>query len=83
MTKQPKSNGHSSPLVAPALVPDQTIMGPPTALPSPPTSQNGTPATLAVKTPSLPPSDWTVEDVVAWAKSKGFDDSVCEKFVGE
>lgn len=29
------------------------------------------------------PSTWTVEQVVAWAMSKGFDDMVCHKFMGE
>ncbi|KAF8885751.1 hypothetical protein BD779DRAFT_1532251 [Infundibulicybe gibba] len=27
------------------------------------------------------PSDWTVDDVVDWLKTKGFDESVCEKFI--
>ncbi|KAJ7654825.1 hypothetical protein B0H17DRAFT_993337 [Mycena rosella] len=26
------------------------------------------------------PSEWTVEDVVDWLKSKGFDEDVCDKF---
>jgi hypothetical protein len=29
------------------------------------------------------PSTWTVEQVVAWAMGKGFDDMVCHKFMGE
>jgi hypothetical protein len=29
------------------------------------------------------PSEWSVEEVVEWLKSKGFDESVCDKFVGE
>jgi hypothetical protein len=29
------------------------------------------------------PSMWSVDQVVAWAMSKGFDDAVCHKFVGE
>jgi hypothetical protein len=30
-----------------------------------------------------PPSEWSVEDVVDWLKSKGFDQDICDKFVGE
>lgn len=28
------------------------------------------------------PSEWTLDDVVDWLKSKGFDQDVCEKFIG-
>ena len=28
------------------------------------------------------PSDWTVDEVIDWLKSKGFDQSVCDKFIG-
>jgi hypothetical protein len=28
------------------------------------------------------PSDWSVDDVVEWLKSKGFDQDVCDKFIG-
>jgi hypothetical protein len=28
------------------------------------------------------PSEWSVEDVVNWLKSKGFDQNVCDKFIG-
>lgn len=28
------------------------------------------------------PSEWTLEDVVDWLKSKGFDQDVCDKFIG-
>lgn len=28
------------------------------------------------------PSDWTVEEVVAWLQKKGFDHDVCDKFIG-
>lgn len=27
------------------------------------------------------PTEWTVEETVKWLRSKGFDDSVCEKFI--
>ena len=29
------------------------------------------------------PSEWTVEEVVEWLKSKGFGQDVCDKFIGE
>lgn len=29
------------------------------------------------------PSEWTVEEVVEWLKSKGFDQAICDKFIGE
>ena len=30
-----------------------------------------------------PPMEWSVDDVVNWLKSKGFDQDVCDKFTGE
>ncbi|EIN11034.1 hypothetical protein PUNSTDRAFT_142897 [Punctularia strigosozonata HHB-11173 SS5] len=39
------------------------------------------PPTDTVKSPTSHPSEWTVEEVVEWLKSKGFDQSVCDKFV--
>lgn len=38
------------------------------------------------KTGAIPggsPSEWGVDEVVAWARSKGFDAAICEKFAGE
>ena len=29
------------------------------------------------------PSEWSVEEVVEWLKSKRFDQDVCDKFIGE
>jgi hypothetical protein len=29
------------------------------------------------------PSEWTVDEVVDWLKSKGFDEDVCDKFTGQ
>ncbi|KAJ7490170.1 hypothetical protein B0H11DRAFT_1694407, partial [Mycena galericulata] len=29
------------------------------------------------------PSEWTLEEVVEWIKSKGFDGDVCDKFIGK
>jgi SAM domain (Sterile alpha motif) len=39
-------------------------------------------ADLSAKKPRhVHPTDWTVEEVVDWLHSKGFDDAVCEKFI--
>ena len=34
------------------------------------------------KKPTTHPSEWTVEEVVDWLRSKGFGDDVCDKFIG-
>jgi len=34
------------------------------------------------KKPTAHPSEWTVEEVVDWLRSKGFGDDVCDKFIG-
>ena len=34
------------------------------------------------KGPASPPSEWSVDDVVDWLKSKGFDQAVCDNFIG-
>jgi hypothetical protein len=47
----------------------------PTQEPSPVSSQDGH------KAPSTHPSEWTLEEVIEWLKSKGFDQGVCDKFV--
>jgi hypothetical protein len=31
----------------------------------------------------VPPSEWNVDQVVEWAKGKGFDDGICNKFIGK
>ncbi|KAI0065849.1 hypothetical protein BV25DRAFT_1913283 [Artomyces pyxidatus] len=36
--------------------------------------------TAVAKKPSSHPSDWTVDEVVDWLRSKGFDEGVCDKF---
>ena len=54
----------------------------PLSLPSPPPSHNGTMTNQAAKSPSTHPSEWSVEEVVEWAKSKGFDSTVTDKFIG-
>lgn len=33
------------------------------------------------RAPAKPPATWTVEEVVEWAKSKSFDQFVCDKFI--
>lgn len=33
--------------------------------------------------PTGPPISWTVTEVVQWAKSKGFDESITDKFIGK
>jgi len=30
-----------------------------------------------------PPSEWTVDEVIEWLKSKGFGSDVCDKFIGQ
>jgi hypothetical protein len=52
-------------------------LGPALSLPStPPLDKN---ATVSEK----PASSWNVEEVVNWAITKGFDDSVCQRFRGK
>ncbi|THG96991.1 hypothetical protein EW026_g4932 [Hermanssonia centrifuga] len=41
--------------------------------------QSGSPD--GVKRPANHPSEWTVEEVVDWLRSKGFDQSVCDRFI--
>ncbi|WWD19138.1 hypothetical protein CI109_103596 [Kwoniella shandongensis] len=38
------------------------------------------PSNRSSATPGKPPSSWTIDDVFAWAQSKGFDEPICEKF---
>ena len=51
------------------------------------TSTSAKPASIPVSSAhernESPPSEWSVEDVVDWLKSKGFDQDICDKFVGE
>lgn len=39
-------------------------------------------STSIEKKEKTPPSEWTLEDVVDWLKGKGFDQDVCDKFIG-
>lgn len=53
---------------------------PPHSAQSPTTAAPVTPGTAA-RMPKTPPNTWTVNDVVEWAHSRGFDQSVCDKFI--
>lgn len=35
------------------------------------------------KRPATHPSEWSLEEVIEWLKAKGFDQGVCDKFIGE
>ncbi len=70
------------PIHSPAAVPAVAAAAAP-ALASPAASSPGglvSPGTAA-RMPAKPPMTWTVEEVVEWARSRGFDDGVCAKFV--
>jgi len=68
----------------------ETASSPAISLPSPPPSTAGPVqtaksfpvTTTPPKTDMSHPSEWSVEEVVEWAKGKGFDQSVCDKFIG-
>jgi len=38
--------------------------------------------TLSSLSPSKPPEEWVVEEVVDWLKAKGIDQASCDKFIG-
>ena len=38
--------------------------------------------TLSTLSPSKPPEEWVVEEVVDWLKAKGIDQVTCDKFIG-
>ncbi|KAI0774696.1 hypothetical protein BD413DRAFT_302983 [Trametes elegans] len=61
------------------LTPATTIGSFKTSTSTPHQVENGTPDTA--KKSGIHPSDWNVEDVVEWLKSKGFDQGVCDKFI--
>lgn len=50
------------------------------ASPSSSEQRNSTPNDS--KSPSNPPLEWSVEDVVDWLRAKGFDEGVCSLFIG-
>ncbi|RPD67460.1 hypothetical protein L226DRAFT_529790 [Lentinus tigrinus ALCF2SS1-7] len=43
--------------------------------------QSGTNTPDLAKKPTTHPSEWNVEEVIEWLKSKGFDQGVCDKFI--
>lgn len=47
-----------------------------------PTSAAPTQTTVEEKKEKKHPNDWSVEEVVEWLKSRGFDQDVCDKFTG-
>lgn len=63
---EPKENGSRSSGV-PSTKANE--LQPPLSLPATPNGQSN-------------PSMWNVDDVVKWARSKGFDDAICGKFRG-
>lgn len=83
---QQRANGESvSSLVSPSrstFQPEMKRVGSPQGLPSPPKSQDGT-VSSQTKFTNIPATEWSVDDVVDWAKSKGFDKTVCDKFIGK
>ena len=57
--------------------------GPASAMLQPPATASSMQNTLAEeKKEKSPPNEWSVEDVVDWLKSKGFDKEVQDKFIG-
>ncbi|TBU45202.1 hypothetical protein BD309DRAFT_989737 [Dichomitus squalens] len=42
---------------------------------------SGTDTPDLVRKPTTHPSEWTVDEVVEWLKSKGFDQGVCDQFI--
>lgn len=65
-------------LVSPPLSAASPSSGPISTLPTPPPVVDE----KTTKKEKVHPSDWVLEDVVEWLKSKGFDQDVCDKFVG-
>ena len=47
---------------------------------SPPAAAS--PVNLSVDLGNVLPGDWSVDQVIAWLKSRNFDDGICEKFAG-
>lgn len=67
-----------TPLVSPPLSATFPSSEPISTLPTPPPVVDE----KTTKKEKVHPSDWVLEDVVEWLKSKGFDQDVCDKFVG-
>lgn len=60
---------------APIAEPAAAIATASSPVPTSPASESGKSAN--------PPSEWTIEEVVAWLRSKKFDEGVCAKFTGK
>lgn len=69
MGGQDQLAGHGSPPATAVPAPVQTTF---------PTTANDT---TSNKSLNKPPAQWTVEEVVEWGRSKGFDENICAKFV--
>lgn len=67
-----------TPLVSPPLSATSPSSEPISTLPTPPPVVDE----KTTKKAKVHPSDWMLEDVVEWLKSKGFDQDVCDKFIG-
>jgi len=67
-----------TPLVSPPLSATSPSSEPISTLPTPPPVVDE----KTTKKEKVHPSDWVLEDVVEWLKSKGFDQDVCDKFIG-
>lgn len=84
----PSSSSLTIPSPSHAQMPEPQYTSSPTQLSSPPVSPSARPSS-----PSPPsvqsgfkqthPSEWTVDQVVEWLKSKGMDEATCSKFIGK
>lgn len=80
-TTQPSTRGGDADHEGASLLSaGDTSMKSTTSLAPPVTSVQASPKGEKKK---VPPSEWTVDQVVEWAKSKGFDDGICNKFIGK
>ncbi|KAI0677703.1 hypothetical protein C8Q78DRAFT_106103 [Trametes maxima] len=61
------------------LTPATTVASFKTSASTPHATGNSTPDTT--KKPGVHPSEWGVDEVIEWLKSKGFDQGVCDKFI--
>ncbi|KAJ8489269.1 hypothetical protein ONZ51_g3007 [Trametes cubensis] len=61
------------------LTPGTTVASFQTSVSTP--QQSGTSTPDASKRAGTHPSEWSVEEVIEWLKSKGFDQGVCDKFI--
>lgn len=73
-------------VAAPAPAPAPPVVAPPVEAVAPPTPVSlptpTSPISAVSEKPTSPPSEWSVEEVVSWLRSKKFDEQVCGKFIG-